>query len=194
MDVLEFLQRSEWPLLIGGAFWYFRKPLYRLLDHIRPTKVSALGVSIDLALDRAETLTVETRALTEAESPNQPGTQRVGDELRLEEDNAKHPQLVVLMSWAELQDALYRAAAEPTTPRVPQWVTVRNIERIANELGLTRSEIEAIKELRKVRNRVADEIDFPLSRAEAVRFAELSRDLILRLQTLKPEFREKQVS
>lgn len=189
MDMLEFLQRSEWPVLIGGALWYFRKPLYRLLDYIRPTKVSAWGVSIELALEKAEALTAATRAETKDEQPKQLGTQKTRDhQFQLEADELRHPQLVVLTEWNTLEAAIYNAAERGrfAPPRVG-YLAMRQLETMAKEVGFTLSEIEAIKELRKVRNRVAHELDFPLSKADAVRFSELVRGLISRLRSLEPE-------
>jgi hypothetical protein len=60
------------------------------------------------------------------------------------------------------------------------------LETAVSLIGLTAHEVEAVKQLRNVRNRVAHEIDFPLSLADAVRFYELARDLIVRIRTLRP--------
>lgn len=188
MDILEFLQRSEWPIVVGGTLWYFRTPLARLLDHLRPTKISALGVSLELALDKAEALTEETRGLAEEQAPRQlEKPQGSGTLLTFQLPEYEHPQLVVLKSWSALESEIYRASgkSEPT-PGIPSWVPMRVMEQIARDIGLTHDEFEAIRELRKVRNRVAHEIEFPLSRAEAMRFVEITRDLILRIRALKP--------
>ncbi|WP_156164419.1 hypothetical protein [Bradyrhizobium sp. LTSP885] len=179
MDILEFVQRSEWPVLIGGALWYFRRPLYQLVDRVRPTKVSAWGVSIEL--DKVEALTVETRAATEQELPKLEKPKSTGDLLTFHVDEYEHPQMVVLKSWSALEAELYRAYGKSRPPGV-----MRVMEQVAKELGLTSNEVEAIRELRSVRNRVAHLIGYPLSQEDAQRYSALARDLILRIRTLKP--------
>jgi predicted ATPase len=59
------------------------------------------------------------------------------------------------------------------------------MEDAAKVLGMTHNEIEAIRELRKLRNGVAHSIEFSLTRADAIRFSEIADDLILRIWQLK---------
>lgn len=180
VDVLEFIQRSEWPVVALVAITVLHKPIARLIDRVRPTKFSAWGISVEL--DKVEVLTEETRAITKDEAPRQLERPR-SDVLTFGTEDYDHPQLVILKSWTALERALYRASGKvEVSPSMPQWISARDMEMVAKELGLTRNELDAIRELRNVRNRVAHEIDFPVTSADAVRFAELSRDLVVRIE------------
>ncbi|MGC2778068.1 MAG: hypothetical protein WA418_20770 [Bradyrhizobium sp.] len=179
MDILEFIQRSEWPVVAIMAIAVFRRPLTRLIERVRPTKLSAWGVSVEL--DEVEALTAETRAIAKDEAPKQ-ADKPLRDLLVFQPAEYDHPQLVILKAWTALENAIYRAAGKDgPTPGVPSWIPMRVMEAASKKLGLTSNELLAIRELRNVRNRVADEIDFPVTRADAIRFVELSRDLIVRI-------------
>jgi hypothetical protein len=41
VDVLEFLSRSEWPLVVAGTLWIVRRPLRAALERITLTKGAA---------------------------------------------------------------------------------------------------------------------------------------------------------
>jgi hypothetical protein len=184
MEILDFVARSEWPLVALVAIAVFRKPLTRLLDRVRPTKVSAWGISVEL--DKVEVLTEETRAIAKEEAPKRLEKPR-DDLLHFQVEEYDHPQLVILKAWTALEHAIYRASGKSAlTPGMPPWLPVRTMESIFRELGLTTNEVDALRELRKIRNRVAHEIDFPVTRPDAIRFTDLSNDLITRLQLKKP--------
>ena len=130
------------------------------------------------------------RALTKEEAPKQLEKlhQPSGDILFFQIEDYDHPQIIILKAWNALESELYLAIGKlQSAKRLPSWISMRVIEKGAVDLGMTPNEIEAIRELRKVRNRVTHEIDFPVSAEEAMRFSDLSRDLILRIRTLKPD-------
>jgi hypothetical protein len=183
MDILEFLQKSEWPLLVGGALWYFRHPLTRLLNEIRLTKFAAWGLSAEFEkrLDKVEDLTETTRQLAD-EAPSKRETPRSIDKTILGFQSDDAPPLIILRAWSLLESELRSASDKPSTRDQP-W-TPRRMEDAARILGMTHNEIEAMRELRKLRNQVAHSIDFSLTRADAIRFSEIADDLTVRVWQL----------
>jgi hypothetical protein len=183
MDVLEFLQRSEWPVLVGGVIWYFRKPIKHLLSEIRITKFAAWGLSAEFEkrLDKVEDLTETTRQLTDKE-PRQLETPRSIDKTLLGFQSDDVPPIIILRAWSLLESELRSASSKLSISGQP-W-TPRKMEEAARVLGMTHNEIEAMRELRKLRNQVAHSIDYSLTRADAIRFSEIADDLTLRIWQL----------
>ena len=58
MDILEFLARSEWPIVALVAVLVIRKPLGRMVDRVNPKKVDAWGFKAEFEkrLEKAELL------------------------------------------------------------------------------------------------------------------------------------------
>jgi hypothetical protein len=73
MDFFEFVQKSEWPVLVGGVIWYFREPIKQLLTELRLTKFAPWGLSAEFErrLDKVEDLTETTRELAD-KAPKKP--------------------------------------------------------------------------------------------------------------------------
>jgi len=190
MDILEFLQKSEWPVLVGGVIWYFRKPITRLLSEIRLTKFAAWGLSAEFEkrLDRAEALTEPTRKLA-SETPKQLDNVRsIGKNLLSFRSN-ENPQIHILTAWNLLEAELRNAVEKRSPTSVQPRSRPLKIEDFARKLGLTNDETEALRELRKIRNQVAHRIDFLVTPEDAVRFTQIAEDLILRIWQLSGEAR-----
>ena len=56
MDLLTFIAKSEWPAVIGGALFYYRDPLGKLIERVRFKNVKVFGIETELEqqLDEAE--------------------------------------------------------------------------------------------------------------------------------------------
>jgi hypothetical protein len=186
MDILEFLQKSEWPVLVGGVIWYFREPIKRLLTELRLTKFAAWGLTAEFEkrLDKVEDLTETTRKLTD-EAPKRLEIQRSTNNASLGFQLEDSPQLIILKAWNHLQAELAAASDKPYPPK-RSWAP-RAMEDAAKALGMTHNEIEAMRELRNLRNQVAHSIEFSPSRADAIRYSEIADNLILRIWQLSEE-------
>jgi hypothetical protein len=59
VDFLEFVQRSEWPIIVGATLWIVRRPLVNLFERLNPTKVDAWGFSAEFekTLNKIDALT-----------------------------------------------------------------------------------------------------------------------------------------
>lgn len=177
MDVWEFVQRSEWPVLIGGVLWYFRKPLTRVIDHLRPTKVSGFGLSAEFAIKEAEELTEETRAALASDKSLEQVLARSLRSIAIEP-----PNVVVTSAWFALEEAFVRATGLDK-PR-PDWLTARAIVEKGTALGLTPNELAAMNELRTFTIPLIHGQETTVTPDTAQRFANVAHDLTTRIMIL----------
>jgi hypothetical protein len=182
MDIFEFLQKSEWPILVGGVILYFRKPLTGLVAGLHLTKFNAWGLTAEFEkrLDKVEALTEPTRQITQDEAPKQVGHARTTDKAYIGPET-KSPQYIILRSWSRLE-ALLRGESEARVGKI--LTSPRRIEERARLIGLTDDEIDALLELRKMRNQIAHSIEFNVSLQDAARFANVAESLRQRIEAL----------
>src|SRR3954471_13715273 len=59
MDVLEFVARSEWPIVVVVSVWLLRRSIRDMLNRISPTKIDAFGFKAEFerTLDKVDQLT-----------------------------------------------------------------------------------------------------------------------------------------
>jgi hypothetical protein len=164
MDFWEFVARSEWPIVVGGAIWLLRRPLQDMLSRVTPTKVDAFGLKAEFerTLDKVEQLT----------APTDQRPAQIDDVL------PASPEAVILDSWRQLENAVReKLPSKGRNILVPPKAT--ELER---QLNLSEDEIAAYQSLRKMRNQVAHE-NAPVSREDAIRFKEAAQRLLQRFVT-----------
>ncbi len=47
MDVLAFITKSEWPFVVGGCVWFFRKNIASILSSLHSAKISVAGTEAE---------------------------------------------------------------------------------------------------------------------------------------------------
>jgi len=164
MDFWEFLARSEWPLVVGGALLVFREAIRRKLDST--VKASGLGVSLEFseAIAKAEALVADS-------STSIP----LGDKAT--------PEMIILEAWRHLAHQISRAQGGQSATT---WLwNPSRFRGAAGLLGLTDDEVAALIELREIRNRVAHTVGAPISPTEAERFKQVTQRLIQKLTRIK---------
>jgi hypothetical protein len=188
VDILDFLARSEWPLVAGVALWLIRAPLIRMLDRVNPTKVDAWGFKAEFerTLTKVEALTpaseeeekaalsaLEGKGASEPLPPPPPPREPTA---------LAPPEVTILESWRRIE-SLMRQMSDAQHPRISArfWNPPRKIDEAARELGLSDDEIAALMELRKLRNQVAHSIDAPVTPEDAARFQIVTERLLGRM-------------
>lgn len=198
MDWLEFIQKSEWPLVVGGSLILFRKPISELLRGLRPIKLKAFGVDAEFEtrLQKAEELTASVPAGSEAALPSaHPGAppmafdEASSDTVPKGSGVAAQPQptseppptpslimfhttppaVRVLRAYSGL-DVSLRSLARSTDDKDKPRPTMRDVSALGASIGFDADEIAALQELRKIRDRAAHGSDVMISSDEATRF------------------------
>lgn len=178
MDFWEFVVRSEWPIVVGGAIWLLRRSLRDMFNRVNPTKVDAFGFTAEFErkLDKVEQLSPPPDHEDAA-----PTTAISGDSPQIPVLLPASPEAVILESWRQLEKA--------TRQKLPQlkfknFVLPLKESALKSNLYLTDDDIAVYQELRDLRNQVAYK-DAPVSRADAIRYKEAAERFIQRLATLQ---------
>lgn len=175
MDVLEFVARSEWPLATVLALFLLRKPLVEMLDRVSPTKIDAWGFKAEFerTLDKVDALTGPLEEVAK--------TQRAAEDLDGAEKRSAEG--LVLVSWQRLVSTLTELVKARDGEAAAQRVRTKP-EEAARLLGLSDDEVQAIHDLRRLRNGVAHGRIEVVSESEAARFDDISWRLIGRLASI----------
>lgn len=186
MDVLEFLARSEWPIVVGGALWLLRKPISAMIGRVNLTKIDAWGFKAEFekGLQKVE-------ALTSGE-PTKVGGKiieaRIEDRIQFRDSADANvevnltPELIVLHAWGRLESAM-RKMIDAERPQKVGNITIPplKIEEAAKQLGLSDDEIESLRVLRRLRNEVAHSANSALTWSDATRFRQATDKLLAKL-------------
>jgi hypothetical protein len=188
VDILEFLARSEWPLIVGGAILLFRRPIQELIARTNVTKVDAWGLKAEFekGLDKVETLTPPRE---EKPKPKIAMDEKIPSEeprlLRIpHHGKAASPEAVVLDVWSWLE-ADMRAMIDAIRPRNVGTLLIPplKIDEAARELGLSDDDVESLMTLRRLRNKVAHSTETLLTWDDAERFREATVRLLAQMKT-----------
>jgi hypothetical protein len=189
VDILEFLAKSEWPLVVGGALWLLRRPISEMIDRLDPTKVDVLGFKAEFAR-RLEKVNLLTPPLVKPANLVQPKSFLAMDEqiskpqvtrIAPIKQSVTSPDAIVLLAWRNLESTM-RSLSDAKRPKIGKlWTPPLRIEEAAKELGLSQDEVQALLELRQLRNKVAHSSDAPVSEDEAAQFREATERLLYRL-------------
>jgi hypothetical protein len=190
MDVLQFISSLAWPAVFGGGLVLFRKEIRHVLSGLRFK--SAKGFGIDLAfetsLTRAEDLALPdaSQKPLQAPGPASPplltgpaASTETHDEVRISAEVVR-PELVILDEWRRIEAALRAAYKERTGLNLENQRDFRVLQT-AKRCGLDDDELEALKEVRSLRNRVAHEKELVVSPMEAARYKEVAGRLLERI-------------
>lgn len=194
MDFLEFIARSEWPLVVGGTAWLLRQPLKDMIARINITKIDAWGLKAEFekGLAKVELLTKPTSET--ALPPEKPTLSIAVDEAiesRLNKNSKRQwagpttdlpsPEMTVLNSWRLLEGTMRKFWDDKHPRHGPTWVPPAQIEQAARELGFSDDEVDSLLVLRRLRNAVAHSVDVQLSWDDATRFKQSVDRLLTRL-------------
>jgi hypothetical protein len=199
LDALEFLVRSEWPLVVGGSILLFYKPIKALLSGLSLKKIEGWGVKAEFekGLDKVEELTSPKEIAKPEELPRIKFRDRETTYLEYADkllpflyENVS-PEALVLDTWSRVEgdtramiDALHPMTGSIHTPPL-------RFEAAAKELGLSDQEIESLSVLRKLRNSIAHSADRSLTWEDAARFKESSQRLLDKMKKNWDELRKK---
>ena len=207
MDWLDFIAKSEWPVVVGGALLLFRKPITQLLLSLRPKKIKGFGLDaeFEIGLQKAEALTDDAPLAipspisgeaqpNDGRAPNSSGT------LSSATSPIRH---TADAEWSTMPEGVYRtvpvfvilqvyAALEATIRRAvivlyPDQRGRRSISGDAHLIGFSEDEQAALRELRLLRNKVVHEPEVEVTRSEAERFQAVAERLINRLKEIEAE-------
>jgi hypothetical protein len=197
LDILDFIARSEWPVVVGGSIVIFYRPIKRLLAGISLKKIEGWGIKAEFekGLDKVDELTppIERSKLEEAHRF------RDSDEFRASYTDALlpflyenvSPEAIVLDTWSRVEgdmramiDALHPPAGNSRTQPFA-------FDKAGRELGLASHEIISLEVLRKLRNRIAHTADRSLSWEDAARFKQSSDRLLSKAKKNWEELRKK---
>ena len=171
MDILEFLARSEWPIVVGVSVWLLRRSLRDMLNRINPTKLDAFGVKagFESTLDKVEQLTPpDEKDLPILRLDNRP--------LKSADLISASPEAVILDSWRQLEKPVKQNRSPSNRKNLVLPLEAQELK----DLKFSDDEIAAYASLRKLRNQVAHS-ETPASREEAIRFKEATERLLQRL-------------
>jgi hypothetical protein len=183
MDVLEFISKSEWPVVAGVALWLLRQPFQRMMDRVNLTKIDLLGLRAEFkkVLDKVDLLAPEDRTKRSAKPK---ASSRLQDDQANDTAQVGHlgmhptPEILVLETWADLEDVVQELSGTlPLSLRYPK----REIDQVVRDLGLNSDEVSALLELRHLRNLVASNVDASVTTLEAMRFQSATRRLLTKL-------------
>jgi hypothetical protein len=162
MSLLDFFARSEWPIVALIVLWFLRRPIVRMLDRVSPTKVDAWGFKAEFERGLAVVeLAAPTADGAVLDSGPPPSESKVG-----------LPGAKVLDAWSRLENRTKQAYREVFT-----GVTVSDDASLLHmlvALGVDRSSIDGISELRVLRNAIAHGKGPPLDDIEAERYVALT--------------------
>jgi hypothetical protein len=188
VDLFELIARSEWPVVVGGALFLFRRPIRELFGRINLTKIDAWGLKAEFekGLDKVEELTPDPKTIVTDEPFRlelKKWTEHKGDYITalLPFLENMTPEAVVLDSWSRLEGEM-RTMTDELHPRGGLPTPPLRIEGAAEELGLTKEEIESLMVLRRLRNKVAHSASRSLTWDDAERFKRASDLLLLKMK------------
>ena len=199
MDILEFIARSEWPVVVGGSILLFYRPIKGLLAGLNLKRIEGWGVKAEFekGLDKVEELTL-SKDLTKSEEV--PWIKfRDSAALKFEYvdklvpflyENAS-PEALVLDTWSCVEGDMRAMtdALHPTSGSI--HVPPLRFEAAAKEFGLNNQEIASLTVLRQLRNKIAHSSDRSLSWEDAARFKESSERLLAKMKKNWDELRKK---
>ena len=172
MDWLEFIARSEWPVVVGGTLFLLHRELRGLVSQISPTKLDAFGIKAEFErkLERVELLSGDDKEV----SPNllaQTDTEDAEETLQattasrglVGHDQAEwvrrhisrygnSPEMAVLKAWERIERGI-RVTASMAGMNVSS--RQRLGEPLLRKVGLGPDEVTIFRELRALRNSVA---------------------------------------
>lgn len=168
MDWLEFISRSEWPIVVAGTILVLRTQLQALIGQISPTKLDAWGIKAEFErkLEQIEALTRADPAMPEPEVPGEGGGPNSAPVDRTATDTN------VPSSWAQKHLNRYRHTS-PETALIKGWEGLDRAIRVTavlagrdikssrvsvpllQQIGLNHDELKIFRDLRSLRNRVA---------------------------------------
>ncbi len=162
MDWLEFLSKSEWPLVASGTVILFRKQLRALFSQISPIKLDAWGLKAEFErkLETVESLSSDKDRI--AEFQYDPLNQVGQDDGATKDDSkiwAKHhlaryvssPETAIIKGWESFERGIQTRAMMAKVD-----VTARRMgEPLLRQLGVSDNEINIFRDLRSLRNRIA---------------------------------------
>jgi hypothetical protein len=173
VDALDFISRSEWPLVVAGAIWLLRRPLNDLVRQLSLTKIDAWGLKAEF-----ERRLVEAEAISEpADENNETGLEPEKQATIIVETAAEvdSPEAEVLRRWSMVERRLasaLRAAGHTGKFTVPE---------AARLLKLPPEDYGSLLAMETLRNSVVSSPRHALSDEQARRYAGLARRLSIKL-------------
>jgi len=187
VDIYELIARSEWPVVVGGAILFFRRPIRELIARINLTKIDAWGLKAEFekGLDKIDSLTPpkEEKPKLKIAMDEKAAIQEPKPALIPTGEKGASPEALVLDSWSWCE-ADMRAMIDAIHPRHTGtlWTPPLKIDEAARELGLSDDEVESLMTLRKLRNSIAHSADRSLTWDDALRFKKATERLLARMK------------
>jgi hypothetical protein len=179
VDILELIARSEWPIVVGGAVFLFRRPLVALMSRINLTKIDAWGLTAEFekGLEKVEKLTPPSMEELKQISMDEKGQgENVTQSFKISSWTSHIPEpcpeAVVLGAWTSLEVNM-RAMIDFIHPGyVIGKISLLHsrLVQAGREFGLDEDEIKSLKTLRNLRNSVAHSTEQILTWDDAMRF------------------------
>jgi hypothetical protein len=161
-----------WPLVVAGAIVIFRKPLSELIGRVR--HYEGLGQRMDFGPALAEAEDAVGKAVHDApraekQAQNEPSS--------LAREAEVNPSYVVLQAWEQLSAAIADLAGIVLPgQRIGQWNSWRFLPELQKRELLTADLVNAVNDLRNLRNQVAHGQSNPTP-GEAVAYADSAQVL-----------------
>ena len=198
MDTLELIARSEWPLIVGSALIFFRQPLVALIGCVAKVEGWGLKAEFKNDLDKVDTWTPPSTdelklmnkiTIDEKSQVDPLNTWLTSSFLRYTPEPS--PEAVVLGAWTSLE-ANMRAMIDAIHPRPAGEISVsrRAFYKAAKEFGLTPDELQSLKTLHNLRDKVAHSTESTLDWDDAVRFQAATERLLIRMKVKWDELRK----
>jgi hypothetical protein len=187
VDILELIARSEWPVVVGGAFLLFRGPIRELIGRINLTKIDAFGFKAEFERGLAK-----VESLTPAKDEKPKPKIAMDEKIAVEEPKAAltparakgaSPDATVLDAWSWLE-ADMRAMIDAIHPRHTGvlWTPPLKIDEAAREFGLSEDEVQSLMVLRNLRNSIAHSASTSITWDDAIRFKQATERLLARMR------------
>lgn len=204
MDFLEFLQKSEWPLLVGGAIFLFKKELAELIRDFRIKKVSGPGWNIETE----SRLQIGQHGLNSVEALPRPNSERSSEDGTASAPNVPAQSLQLELEPSDTPFDTEWYTLPRSTPRTRTLVAynvlalyISNLFRevrglspdepvaaplvsMASAVGLRPPETGALVELEMIFRDAKRDPNFVMSEGEANRFVAITKQLYLRIRSL----------
>ncbi len=187
MNALEFfssiIQSLAWPISIILIIIILRKPISELVKGINKVKYQDLEIDFGKKLDNIDVKISKNNKIKITKKYSK--SEEVEE---IETIALISPKSAIIMAWTlvekEIQEAINRLAISPDYP--PYNSSLKNIELLKDNNLIDNETINAIEEMRKLRNIAAHAVDYEkkITSTEAIKYYGIAQEVVIILQSL----------
>lgn len=175
-EILSYINALKWPVVIAGATYYFRRPVFRILDRVSTSQKGAISGPAGTSISWDDTLRQVDAAVEDAQSealerlsPGKPPKEDEESRLRHEAERPAEqwasvnellsvsPEAAVLMAFAEVEQSLRTVAQQQGVVDVDRM----GMRQLARQVQLPDDVQQALQQLSSLRNAVAHRAAHP---------------------------------